>query len=350
MTQLGDRAAGALLGLAIGDSLGLPADMHRSVREPWPRGAVWRANAALDAERVARPLLPFAADLEGTRGIVPTDDSETAAVAALALLSGDDPDGWFAVWLEHHAREDAWMGVAARSAVVNAKLGLRPPQTGSDNPASWGDDALPAAIPIGIAIADADRAGQTAARYATITNAGEGVDAARVLAIAISRLVAGQPLAVALDNAVAAVPDGGWLADGFEAAAEIVGAAEVSAAAGFAALPALIERLSPRDYSHAGIAAHTLPLAFALARIAHGSAAVAIPLALAIARTADSLPPLCGALCGALGDRSTLDPAWAGLDELHGVLLPGTRGVRLRDLAERLLVLRTSSGAGNGAG
>jgi ADP-ribosylglycohydrolase len=341
MTTLEDRAAGALLGLAVGDALGLPADVHRSVRDPWPRGAVWRANAGLDAERVSRPLLPFAAGLDGTRGIVPTDDAETAAVAALALLESENPDDWFATWLRYHSPDDAWMGVAARSAVRNAALGLRPPETGADNPASWGDDALPAAVVAGIAVGDPLAAGDTAARYAEITNADEGVEAARALAVAVCSLVSGTGLAAALEDAESAVPRDGWLADGFAAASAIVADSPATPGAGFATLPALIERLSPRDYSHAGIAAHTLPLAFALTRLAGGDAAVAIPLALSVARSADSLPPLCGALCGAFGDPSVRASAWTSLDELHGILLPGTRGLRLTGLAARLVGLRT---------
>ncbi|MDQ1204493.1 ADP-ribosylglycohydrolase family protein [Microbacterium sp. SORGH_AS_0862] len=116
------RARAVLLGLAIGDALGAPADVHRSVRTPWVRGRLWAGSAELDAERVSRPLLPFAPTLDDARGISATDDTEEAVAAAICLLAADagTDAGLFARWLAIHADRDAWLGVAARSAERNA--------------------------------------------------------------------------------------------------------------------------------------------------------------------------------------------------------------------------------------
>lgn len=334
MTVL-DRAHGALLGLAVGDALGLPADFHRSVRHEWSRGALWGGSAALDAERVSRPLLPFTVTLDGVAGVVPTDDAETAAVAALVLLEAEDhAAGLFPRWLEHHSRDDVWCGVAARSAVANAALGLQPPATGNDNPAHYDDSAVPAGVSIGIAYRGrAAAASGVAAAYASITNAEDGVWATQWMAVAIALIVDGSSIPDALAEAARAVPPTGWLADNFAVAAEIVD----RGGSAFSALPELIGRLSPRNYSHAGVAPETVPLAAAIVRLTGGDPAAAIPLALSIARKSDSLPAIVGALCGAAAGAAAFE-AWSpSVETLRGILLPTTSGLTLAELARRLV-------------
>jgi ADP-ribosylglycohydrolase len=332
------RARGALLGLAIGDALGAPADVHRTVRTPWVRGRLWAASADLDEQRVSRPLLPFAPTLSDTHGIVPTDDAEEAAVAALALLAaGDDDDALFENWLLHHAGDDVWLGVAARSAVVNAGWGLRPPQTGNDGPAADDDAAVPAALACAIrAAGDAEEAARGARRYASITHAGDGVDAAAFVAALVSALLTGTTFDTALARARREVTAGTWLASGLDDAESIAR----RAGSGFAAVVPLIRALSPRMYSHAGTAAETVPLAVAMVLLTQGDPDQAIPLSLTIARKADSLPAFVGALCGAIHGTDAFDPVWSDLDQLRGILLPSTAGIRLTLLADRLLAER----------
>ena len=331
------RARGALLGLAIGDALGAPADVHRTVRTPWVRGRLWAASADLDQQRVSRPLLPFAPTLSDTHGVVPTDDAEEAAAAALALLAaGDDDDALFENWLLHHAGEDVWLGVAARSAVVNAAWGLRPPQTGNDGPAADDDAAVPGALAFAISAAgDADDAARGARRYARITHAGDGVDAAAFMAALVTRLLVGATFDAALTRAREEVRLGSWLAAGLESAESI--AAESSKGSGFSAVLPLIQALSPRMYSHAATAAETVPLAVAMTLLTQGDPERAIPLSLTIARKADSLPAFVGALCGAMRGTTAFDTAWNDLDQLRGILLPSTAGIRLTTLAGCLL-------------
>ncbi|KQQ03815.1 MULTISPECIES: ADP-ribosylglycohydrolase family protein [unclassified Rathayibacter] len=338
-----DRARGALLGLAVGDALGHPADAHRSIRHPWPRGAVRSGTAALDAQRVSRPLLPFAPTLDGTRGLVATDDAETAAAAALALLASPEDHRVEALlphWTAQHVRDDAWMGIAARSAERNLALGLVPPATGDDNPARDDDTALPAAVAIGIAAAgDPDRAGRIAAGYASITNSGDGVAAAVIVARAIAALVGGAELpgvvAEALDG-----PREGRLAAALEDARDLV----TWDAAPFAVLPELIERLVPRNYSYSNAAAVTLPVALVVVGLAGGDPGRAIPLALSVSRAADGMPAIVGALCGASSGTGALD-AYRSLAALEGILLPGTAGVDLLATADALLRLSRRAGA-----
>ncbi|GAB3151752.1 hypothetical protein GCM10027058_18440 [Microbacterium neimengense] len=332
------RARSVLLALAVGDALGLPADYHRSVRTPWVRGALWERTSELDAQQVSHPLLPFTPTLADRNGVVATDDAETASVAARAILDADAADDgatpssvMFATWHSVHADPQAWMGIAARNAVRVAARGDKPPRTGSDNPARMDDTALAAAVPFGIRFAgNAALAATHAGAYASITNADEGISAARALAAAIATVLGGSPLREGIDAARTELADDAWTRDNLDAARAIVAEARRP----FAALPALQRTVAPRTYSFGGVAAETLPLALALAELADGDPEAGIPLALTFARTADSVPALVGALCAATGELSW--PEWSAVDELRGILLPATAGWRLSTLADAL--------------
>lgn len=345
MSGLRERAAGAFRGLAIGDGLGAAAEQHRSVRTPWVRGALRANAAALDTERVSHPMLPFAPNLDERSGITPTDDSETAAVAAIVLLAGDgSPEALFAGWLEHHGRDDAWLSVAARGAVRLAELGYAPPITGSDNPAAVADNAVPAAIPFGIRYAGRPVEAARAVRpYAEITNAHEGVEAVRVMAAAIAVLVGGGDIDAALAAARAEARADGWLLDNLDRALDIVAVTTGTASSPFAAIPPLMHLLSARTYSHGGIAPDTVPLALAVTTLAQGDPRIGIPLALSFARSSDSVPAFVGALCGAASGTSAFEGDWSDVDALAGAMLPTTRGRRLSELASSLCDLAPAS-------
>lgn len=328
-----DRATSSLFGLAAGDALGLPAEFHRSVGNPWLRGTLWSASASLDEQRVSRPLLPFSPTLDDVSDRIGTDDTETAALAGLVLLATDRRDalGLFAAWRELAA--EGWHGIAVRNALVNTSLGLEPPTTGLDSPVRSEDSAVAAAVPIGIAYhGDPLEAARVAGEYACITHAEDGLWAAQLMAAVIARLIDGTGLERAIAESIPLVPSDSWLARNLGIAMDIAR----SAPSGFAALPQLLAVLSPRDYSHPTVAPQTLPLALAIARLESGRIQTALPLALLAARSSDSVPAMVGALCGAAG--SGIEVAWMpGLDTVRGILVPATAGTSLSDLAARLL-------------
>lgn len=340
--ELRDRANGALLGLAIGDALGLPADFHRSIRTPWPRQSLWRVSAELDAQQVSRPLLPFAPDLSGIAGVVATDDTETALVAALVLqrAAGLDPTSLAREWLAIMGAPDVWGSVSTRSAVINLTAGLQPPLSGKDNPSHYDDTAVPAAVSIAIAFSsDPERAELLARDYASITNAEDGVDAAVLMAGLVARLIDGMGLEAAVS--AIATPGSEWLAGNLRTADRLVdGFRAEPPASPFAVLPELIELLSPRNHSHAGVAPETVPLALAIARLCDADAAIAIPLALSVARKADSLPAFVGSLCGAAHGAASIPGGWAQrVDAVPGILVPSLAGTSLADTSDHLLAL-----------
>ncbi|WP_129788166.1 ADP-ribosylglycohydrolase family protein [Promicromonospora panici] len=334
------RAVGAVHGLALGDALGAPASEHRTVRDPWVRGQLRRGATDLDESRVLRQVVPFVPSAIGSPVLVATDDAESFAVTARVLLDAPtwDDDDLFDAWRALMDRPETWTGPAQRSALLNAAAGLRPPHTGTDNPAFYDDTALPGALAIALAVEDPARATGLARRYATFTHDAVGVHAAVVFAGLVSRMLGGAPLREALESVADDVAADDWLADGVRDALGIVD----QAASPFAAVPALVGRFAPRMYSHPGTVAETLPLALAITAVTDGDHETALPLAFAITRHQDSLPALVGALCGAGGSA----PAAAGfdvlgLDVLQGVTIPAVAGQSLAGLA-RALVQRPS--------
>lgn len=338
MTDRFARTHGALLGLAMGDALGLPADYHRTIRSEWVRGRLWEASADLDAQRVAKPLLPFVLDATDASALQATDDTELAALAARVLIEADehDVDSLFAAWREHTMADDVWTGVAERSAIVNAERGLVPPATGSDNPAAASDSAAMGAIAVGLFYAGVPSEGEAVARrLASITHAADGIEAAAVMAVAIARLANGEPLDEALAAARALAPADSWLGENL---ARIDGIIDPERP-GMHVLPRLISQLSPRRYSAGGMAPETIPLAFAIVRQCADDLHAAVPLSLTVARQSDSLPALVGALVGAHTGAAFFGTEWAEeVDALAGLFFPSLEGISLVELAGRILL------------
>ncbi|MET0591033.1 MAG: ADP-ribosylglycohydrolase family protein [Naasia sp.] len=346
------RAVAAFEGVAVGDALGHPADHHRAAREPWLRGAVWSGTVELDAQRVSRPLMPFALTLD-TGALTGTDDTEALVVAARSLLvsARDSADGLsgalsadavFDAWLAEFDPLD-WAGPAERIAALGAARGLRSPVTGRDNPARGDDSAVVAGVAAGALFAGAPRdAARAAEAYASIAHADDGVWATGAFAAAISLLLDGESIEAAVGTASATLPEDSWTAATLAELEPVVR----TGGTGFEALPEMLAVVGPRDYSHPSLAARTVPAAFALVRLTAGRFEEALPLALSVSRLSDSLPSLIGALCGASGSAlpARWDAVWRGgslgdLGTAAGVLQPRTRGASLGGLARELLTL-----------
>ncbi|MFI9488268.1 ADP-ribosylglycohydrolase family protein [Promicromonospora sp. NPDC052451] len=334
MTDRLDRAVGAVHGLALGDALGAPAGEHRTVRDPWVRQMLRKGALELDESRVLRPVVPFVLSAIGAPALVATDDAETFAVAARVLLEapGRDVGSLFDTWRGLLDTPDTWTSAAQRSALINAATGLRPPHTGSDNPAFYDDSALPGALAVAIAAPDPAAAAELARTYATITHDGTSVHAAAAYARILGHLLDGTPLRPALEAGTEDLAADGWLADGVRDALRIADEARSP----FAAVPVLVARFAPRTYSHPGTVAETLPLALAVTVLAAGDHETALPLALSVTRHQDSLPALVGALCGAAGSA----PAADDVDVLQGVTVPAVAGRSLAELAGALVASR----------
>lgn len=353
MSDLLDRAQGALLGLAAGDASGYPAAYHRLTPAPGRRQLLWSQAAEMDAQHINKFPLPFshAAPLsEATFSA--TDDAEQAALATAVLSAAvlgaaasvqRDPDAaaLFAAWhqIVIPQAEVYWGSIADRSAILNALDGLAAPHTGRDNPHFYDDSSVARAVPVGIVYSgEPDRAAYVARALASITNDGVGSDAAAIMADAIARVTAGLPVQDAVAAAANRIDSSTWLGRKYLLAEEIL----ARSGSVFEAIPEWNDEIANLEYNFGNIAAETLPLALIIARQSQ-SLGEALGYANLIPKQADTMPAMVGALLGAAGGTEAIPATWRERVELlRGVSVPSTSGVRLSDAAQQLIKLRTT--------
>ena len=338
--SLRSRARGALVGLAVGDAAGFPSLFHRTTRMGWRRSALWRFAQQLDEQRVLRFPLPFTLGSPGALLISATDDGEFAAVAAMILLEahGDySSEALFAGWDKHVVQvgDDIWCGIAERASIVNARRGLRPPETGGDNPAHYDDGAVSRAVAVGVHFAgDTERAVAVARKLAEITHAEDGVWAAEAMAATISAAVGGSALPEAVEAGRQRIPADCWLSRKLTQALRLA----EQATSPFDLAAELSDQVANQSYSFGTVAPETLPSAYALALASDGDPMTAIPAAATIAKQTDSVPAMVGAISGALAGVDRLPAAWrTRAATLRGVCVPELQGVSLSDLADKLI-------------
>jgi ADP-ribosylglycohydrolase len=345
---LRDRARGALVGLAIGDSAGLPALYHRSARFGRRREWLWQFSADADTHQVLRFLLPFTNGRPEPLAISGTDDTEFAVAAALILLDAS-PDATseelFAGWrrLVVDRADDVWSGIAERSSIINAKAGLTPPATGNDNPAHFDDGAVARAVPVGIRHAgDPDLAARVATRLAEITHADDGVWAAAAMAASVAAAMSGANATDTIAAGVSRIPEGSWLSRTMTRALDLSAAAETP----LDLIADLNDQVANASYSFGTIAPETLASAFAVVAKTGGDLVTAVPLAGMVAKQSDSMPAMVGALTGAMSGAGALPSRWLEkVDLLRGHCLPYLAGKSLVAIADEL----AEAGAGGGA-
>jgi len=336
-----ERTYGALLGLAYGDAIGFPALFHRTFQFPAKRrDFLWNTNRDLARQRIIRLTLPFTHRLAPeTLEPFPTDDTEYAIFTAQTLLAAEgEPDAgtFLAAWHSRivPAADTLLAGFAERAAIDNLRRGVLPPASGNDNPQHYDDSAVCRAVAIGLFCAGVpERAAALAQAEAQITNAEDGVYAARAMAAAIALLVDGAALGAALNAARVYLPNDSWIARGNQVALQC----RAEAADPQDLLLLLTTRLINSVYSYGNAAPETLPAAFVIAEACAGDLQAAVLLANSIPKAADSLPAMVGALCGAAQGPEALSARWrAQLDVCRGLCLPFVAGARLDELAHRL--------------
>jgi ADP-ribosylglycohydrolase len=334
------RSHGALLGLAYGDAIGFPALFHRTLQfHERRREKVWRTNLESDREHILRMAMPFTHRTEAhTLEPFPTDDTEYALFTAQTLLAAEDAtaETFESAWRDRilPIADQVLTGFSERAAMDNLRRGLRPPDTGSDNPQHYDDSAAARAVAIGLYCAgDAEEAKHLALFDAQVTNAEDGVYAAQAMAIAVSSLSAGSGLEEALGLARRSFPPDSWI----EYGDGIARSCREDSSDAQQLLLLLTTRLINTVYSYGNAAPETVPAAFAIAEFCRGDLHDGVLLANAIPKSADSLPALVGALCGAYQGAGAVNAAWQEqLNTSRGLCLPFLRGVRIEDVARGL--------------
>jgi ADP-ribosylglycohydrolase len=340
MTDRQRRARNALLGLALGDAIGWPAMFHRArVLPAWTRRLRREIDVQRDASGVLRVPMPFSLNQpSGAFDLCPTDDTEWASWTMETLLASN-----FA--LTEEASLARWMalatdprgvsgGVSTVAALDNLRRGLLPPVSGHDHPHYFDDGAACRSVPIGIAHTGNPEAAASAAETdAAVTNAEDGVWAARAIASAVSVACAGGTAREAVASAASALPPKSWIARTVSGALS-----STSGEKGLLSVLPVLHEVLTREYSDGSAAPETLAITLAIVTRASDNLSEGVMAAASLAKGADSIPSLVGALCAALGDGDPVGVSWEeSLRTLRGVALPGMSGVDYHDLVSRFV-------------
>lgn len=331
-----DRARGALLGLAVGDALGMPTQLVTRAQ------VVAAYGPLVDGFHAAPPDHPVAAGMPA--GSV-TDDTEQAVLLARLLVVGDgevDPVTWAAAlsaWEADMVRRGSadLLGPSTRRALDAVARGVAPEEAGVHGDTNG---AAMRIAPVGVATPPG---ADLAAAVAAVSRVTHGTDVALAGACAVAAAVSagldGSGVREALDAGIAATPEGAALGrpTGHPALAPLLDAAIGLGDAIGAADPAALADRVVRDIGSGLATAESVPAAFAVLAGCAGDPWTACRVAASLGGDSDTVAAMVGAITGACLGASALP---------FGVLaavVAANRSVLgdVDDLAAALLALRT---------
>lgn len=323
-----DRAHGALLGLALGDALGMPTQSLPHARIAALHGRVDRLLDAPDDQPIA-PGMPA--------GSI-TDDTEQALLLARLLLDGDghvDPHdlaaaliSWEQDMIARGSRD--LLGPSTKAALEKLQAGVPVEETGRYGTTNG---AAMRIAPVGIAIAPGRRLLDAVVEASQVTHrTGIGISGAAAIAGAVSAALEGadtdEALDVALDLAEQGASRGSWIAG-------------ASIPARVRAFRAPLRGLDPaardqflRDVVGTSVQSQeSVVAALLLADLGREDPFEALCTAASLGGDTDTVTAMAGAVLGALHGASAFPASMtAKVREVNGL--------DLEPLAEELLALR----------
>ncbi|MFD7990904.1 ADP-ribosylglycohydrolase family protein [Streptomyces mexicanus] len=314
-----DRARGALLGLAVGDALGAPAENLRpsQIRARWGR------------------ITGYVTDHPAG-----TDDTEYALFSALLLVrhgSALTCAHVEAAWHEHlTGRADGSLsgaGFSERGTVENLRRGLAVPACAQHRHA-WSDGLAMRAAPHGVFAAGRPaEAARLAAIDGSVSHEGEGIHGGRAVAAGVAAAMAGAPPAAVVAAALAAVPEDSWTARSLRRATAAARHGE----------RAVRSAVVVTGYPWPDLAPEAVALAFGAYACAEGDVRRAVLTAVNMGRDADTTAAVAGALAGATRGAGAVPKEWAAaIGPARGACLPSMAGRHVLHAAD-MLVARARS-------
>ncbi|WP_435853877.1 ADP-ribosylglycohydrolase family protein [Streptomyces misionensis] len=311
---LRDRARGALLGLAVGDALGAPAENLKpsEIRARWGR------------------ITDFVTDRpQGT------DDTEYALFSGLLLArhgSALTPAHVEAAWHEWIAdrAEGTFRGAgfSERGTLENLRRGLAAPVSAQHRHA-WSDGLAMRAAPFGVFAAG--RPGEAARLVAidgSVSHEGEGIHGGQAVAAGVAAAMAGAPVPVVIAAALAVIPDDSWTARSLRRAVAVAHRGE----------RAVRSAVVVGGYPWTDLAPEAVALAFGAYATADGDFREAVLTAVNMGRDADTTAAVAGALAGATRGTAAIPRHWAeAIGPVRGRCLPAMAGRRVEEVADLLV-------------
>ncbi|WP_242587731.1 ADP-ribosylglycohydrolase family protein [Streptomyces sp. MST-110588] len=313
-----------MLGLAVGDALGAPAENMKpsQIRRRWGR-----IEGFVDEDPVG------------------TDDTEYAIFSGLVLAEHGS-----ALTVAHvEAAWHQWIadldegpfrgaGFSERGTLENLRRGLAAPISAQHRHA-WSDGLAMRAAPFGVYAAGRPaEAARLVSIDGTVSHEGEGIYGGRAVAAGVATaMVAGSTDAV-IAAALSVVPEDSWTARSLRRA--------VAAAQRSRLDPGITQLGTERavrsavvvgGYPWTDLAPEAVGLAFGAFAAASGDFAASVLTAVNMGRDADTTAAVAGALAGALGGARCVPEDWSRLiGPVRGSCLPAMAGHHVLDIADLL--------------
>lgn len=334
LAVLRDRARGALLGLAVGDALGAPAENMRpsEIRRRWGR------------------IEGFVADSPAG-----TDDTEYAIFSGLllarhgsALTVAHVETAW------HHWLADLdegpfrGAGFSERGTLENLRRGLAAPITAQHRHA-WSDGLAMRAAPFGVfAAGRPEEAARLVAVDGTVSHDGEGIYGGRAVAAGVAAAMTGASADSVIEAALSVIPADSWTARSLRRG---VVAAQREYPGTLARERGLRSSVVIGGYPWTDLAPEAVALAFGAFAAARGDFRTSVLTAVNMGRDADTTAAVAGALAGALSGAGAIPAEWAdAIGPVRGSCLPSMRGYHVLDIADLLTPDDEDGVAGPGDG
>jgi ADP-ribosylglycohydrolase len=307
------RARGALLGLAVGDALGAPAENMK----PSEIRARWGRITGYVAEQPSG-----------------TDDTEYALFSALLLArygSALTPAHVEAAWHELIADRDEGpfrgAGFSERGTLENLRRGLAAPISAQHRHA-WSDGLAMRAAPFGVFAAGRPaEAARLVAIDGSVSHDGEGIYGGQAVAAGVAAAMAGAPPVAVVAAALAVVPDDSWTARSLRRAVAVAHRGE----------RAVRSAVVIGGYPWTDLAPEAVALAFGAYAAADGDFEQSVLTAVNMGRDADTTAAVAGALAGATRGVSAIPAAWAAaITPARGSCLPAMAGHHVLTVADLL--------------
>lgn len=203
LTEL-DRARGTLIGMAIGDALGMPT-------QSFPRALIRERYGFITGFLDGAPDQPIAPNMPA--GSI-TDDTEQAIIVGQLLVEGSghiEPRAFAAAlldWEQDMIRRGSndLLGPSTKSALAALQAGASPEETGKSGTTDGAAMRIP---PVGIAFAPGPRLMNAVVEACSVThNTGLGISGAAAVAAAVSTGIAGGEVGEALEASERAAREG----------------------------------------------------------------------------------------------------------------------------------------------
>lgn len=311
-----NRAAGCLIGLAIGDAFGDAA------RDP--------ENQFLYGITMDFPEKPTGS----------TDDTEFALLTAEILLNSQgnpSREDVTSAWKKHVLVQDELTrgGASEREAATNIRRGLVPPLSGQFNTYASSDGAAMRASPAGIvAIGNPDRAAELAERDAEISHWAEGVWGAQAVAAGVAVAMAGGSAEAVFEEGMRRAPEGSWLNHNFNQAQLLIDKYDRNLSAVWMELHQILRGEYKASVPEAVVSAFTVFL------LTEGDFRNGIIYSGNFGRDSDTIGAVAGALAGAMCGLSGIPDDWvARVRNPSGTCLQFTAELDIVEVAHQLTEL-----------